>query len=182
MLEKINFSFFENIKTPEISYILGILWADGCISKRYGVMLWLKEDDIEDIEEVFQYIGEWGIYYRQLQNRKKQKCLSFSNKIIHEFLIENDYDKKSFVSPNKILYKIPDNLKHYFFRGYFDGDGCFFLGKNQYQMNITSSYIQDWSFIDDIMVKLGIKNYKVIRTDRINNLGKQNKTEYSRYM
>ncbi len=57
-------------------------------------------------------------------NEYKQILIRINDKYIKEFLLENDFDKKSLLSPTKVLSKIPDELKHYFFRGLIDGDGC----------------------------------------------------------
>jgi len=61
---------------------------------------------------------------------------------IYDFLSENNYKEKSYVSATKILNKIPNNLKKYFFRGYFDGDGSIYKYEKYYQvgLNITSTY------------------------------------------
>jgi len=74
-----------------------------------------------------------------------------------KFLIENDYDKKSFISPFKILSKIPDNLHQHFYRGYSDGDGCFYINNHNYQYIISGDFKQEWSLIETLFKKLNIK-------------------------
>ena len=50
--------------------------------------------------------------------------------------------KKKVMFLQLILNKIPNNLKKYFFRGYFDGDGSIYKYEKYYQvgLNITSTY------------------------------------------
>ena len=91
-----------------------------------------------------------------------------NNKRILNFLIEHDFDKKSYMSADKILSKIPDELKHYFFRGLIDGDGCFYYykpenGSTLRQFALASSYEQDWSYFEKLCKEKNIK-YNIKRT------------------
>jgi len=166
---KVDDKQFLNITSPEISYILGILWADGYIFKN-SIFLWLKKTDSKSIENIFNKTGNWNIYYRKLKDRKEQMCFNTYNKFIFNFLVKNDYKNKSRLSPNKILSEIPNNLKQYFFRGYFDGDGTIYSTKKQSVLNITSTYEQDWTDISKFMDKLHIKYSisKIRYTNKLN--------------
>lgn len=119
---------FQNVVGPEISYILGLLWADGYLDKkRPRIVCSLTEQDAIKIEHIFDKTGEWNKYYLDNKNRNK-RCkpsiiFEVTNKIFYNFLVDNDYYDKTLVSADKILSKIPENLKHYWWRGYFDGDG-----------------------------------------------------------
>ena len=65
---------------------------------------------------------------------------------------------KSLSCPN-FLDKITKDKLHYFVRGFFDGDGCFYVNENnnQKQCVLAGSYDQDWTWIEDILKKLNIK-------------------------
>lgn len=174
-----------NIKTPYIAYILGFMWADGYISsdgRHFNVSG--VEEDMKEIEWVFDTIGNWC---KHLDNRerygwKNAKTFIGSNKEIHEFLIEHNYDKKSFVSADKILAKIPDALKHYFFRGLIDGDGCFYYKDYARQFALTSTYEQDWVYFETLCQKLNIR-YSIKKTKIINKKsGKENKNSVLRIL
>lgn len=173
---KINPEQFLNITTPEIAYILGFLWADGYIRKDV-IILWLKRTDAENIKHIFDKIGKWNIYYRYKNNkyRKEQMCFLTNNRFIYDFLVENDYKEKSLKSPDKILSLIPDNLKHYFYRGYFDGDGSIYKYDKYYQigLNICSTYNQDWNFMiklfDTLKINVTIKQNKYLTKDNKEN-------------
>lgn len=173
---KINPEQFLNITTPEISYILGFLWADGYIRKDV-IILWLKRTDAENIKHIFDKIGEWNIYYRYKNNsyRKEQMCFLTNNRFIYDFLVDNDYKEKSLKSPDKILSLIPNNLKHYFYRGYFDGDGSIYKYDKYYQigLNICSTYNQDWNFMiklfETLKINVTIKQNKYLTKDNKEN-------------
>lgn len=158
---KVNPNQFLNIDSPEIAYLLGFIWADGNISKMsYQISLSIQKEDADQIAHLFDRTGEWGIYNRKRTTWKEESCFYISNKIIWSFLKENDYDIKSGASPDKILSKIPENLKHYWWRGYFDGDGSIGCGKGN-QLVLASVFFQDWSFCIDLFSKLNILKYSI---------------------
>ena len=155
----INIEHFINIEKPEVAYILGYLWADGYII-RNEVRLEIVKDDLDHIKPILESIGTWNYSYRdRTRNGVKTKTSGravTSNKKLKEFLIENDYDNKSIVSADKILSKIPDDLKHYFFRGFVDGDGNIYPPKKR--ISLAGSLKQDWTFISKICDDLKIKH------------------------
>jgi hypothetical protein len=177
--------YFKQISEPIVAYILGFMWADGNISKdgrHFNVTG--TQSDIEEIEWLFDKIGKWCKHFdnREKYGWKNAKTLIGSNPEIHNFLIEYDYDKKSYVSADKILSKIPDELKHYWFRGLIDGDGCFYINEKNYirQFALTSTYEQDWSYFENLCRKLDIK-YCIKRIKTVNKkTGKENKSSVVR--
>lgn len=185
----INPEKFMNINNPEISYILGFLWADGHIQnngkgKVNCIELTIIKDDMNDIKWIFDKIGKWNYYNINRPKRKPQAILTTQNRPAVEFLVENDYDKKSLVSADKILNKIPDELKHYFLLGFFDGDGCIYASKKWgYNISFTGSYDQNWRWLEIILNSMNIKyslsrkitktgNSSVIRINKINDIEK----------
>lgn len=74
-------------------------------------------------------------------------------------LYKTKINKKSVVSPSKILSRIPDKLKSYFFLGFSDRDGCFYKKKNcnKNAYLISGSYEQDWSDFANLMKKMDCK-------------------------
>ena len=171
----INPDLFHNIKTKEITYLLGLIWADGFLNPskngdNHNLGFTMVKEDIDVIKPVLDSIGKWNYYERKqpVDTWKQSVNVITNNKRIYKFLIENDYDKKSYVSADKILDKIPDDLKHYFFRGSVDGDGCFYhyipeKGSTLRQFALTSTYEQDWSYFEYLLDKLDVK-YTIKRT------------------
>lgn len=150
-----------NLNNKYLCYILGLIWADGTvsISDRNRVNVKMQSNDISDIEWIFDKLGKWNkdIYDTCIR-------VSKSDKTFKKFLIDNDYDKKSAVSPDKVLSIIPEDNVKYFIRGIFDGDGCFFF--KRYDKDsisrvafISSSYEQDWTYMINLCNKIGCKYY-----------------------
>jgi hypothetical protein len=149
----VNIEQFLDIIKPEVAYILGYLWADGYIV-RNEVRLEIVKDDMDNIKHILETIGTWTYSDRQRKNWKIISRATTSNKRLVEFLKEHEYDIKSKVSADKILSKIPNDLKHYFFRGLIDGDGC--ITSNSPRLTITSSLEQDWSYLNELCLELNI--------------------------
>jgi hypothetical protein len=171
----INPDLFYNISTKEISYLLGLIWADGFLNpskngKNSNLGFTMVKEDIDIIKPILESIGKWNYYERKqaVESWKPSINVITNNKRILNFLIEHDFDKKSYISADKILSKIPDELKHYFFRGLIDGDGCFYYykpenGSTLRQFALASSYEQDWSYFEKLCKEKNIK-YNIKRT------------------
>jgi hypothetical protein len=151
---------FKNINTPEIAYILGFIWSDGSFNKnKYhnDIRLEIVKKDLDEIRFIFDKVGKWGYYTRKRKNKKETAILKTSNRPLLEYLYSLDFNKKSFVSPDKLIQKIPENLQYYFFRGIIDGDGCFYNGINTMIFSVTSSINQDWNYLENLYKKLNVK-------------------------
>jgi len=164
--------------TKESAYVLGFLWADGFLIKTSGnIGIELQIEDFQQVEQTFFVTYPWSKFLRQRENRKPQGRFSAKNLTLYKFLFENDYQTKSISSACKILNKLPENLKHYWWRGYFDGDGCIYVNlKNQtYQVSFAGSYDQDWTFAENLLKTLNIK-YTISKT-----IHKSNKSSKVRF-
>lgn len=166
---KVNSNMFLKITKPEIAYILGIIYADGHLKKESNeISLTCIKKDIDEIKWMFDITGDWSYNtFKKKEGWQEMAILRTSNPYITEFLIKNDYGKKSGTSADKILKQIPKKLQNYFFLGYSDGDGCFYKGLKQYQYTISSCYKQDWTFIENLYNSISLK-FKVYRNERIN--------------
>ena len=127
--------FFEIIDTEAKAYFLGLLAADGNLSKsQNSVRISLHEKDKKILETFRKHLK----YTKPLTflkkskinwNRADQYILEVSSSIFRKTL------EKYGLTPNKSLtLKFPNNvpkefLNHYI-RGYFDGDGCIYIDKN----------------------------------------------------
>lgn len=162
--KKINHDLFITSFTPESSYILGFLWADGYISKRTNsISLECISEDINNIFPLFIKTGTYNLYHRNRKNRQPQSTINCSSFELASFLKENDYLDKSSVAPIKILSKIPNELKKYFFLGWSDGDGCFYIKEKQMsgcQFIMSGTYDQDWISLITLCSDLNI-NYQI---------------------
>jgi intein/homing endonuclease len=163
---KVNVDRFLDIDTKEVAYFLGFFWADGYIPNkrkrnRNEVKLEIVKSDLDKIKTSLDKIGQWNYSSRKRNNFKEIGLASTNNYRLINFLMDNDYHNKSFMSADKILSKIPVRLKKYFFRGLIDGDGCFFISKDERKrcLSISSSINQDWYYIKSILSDLNIKYF-----------------------
>jgi hypothetical protein len=189
----INANNIIKLDTKEACYLLGFLWADGYVKRNNNeIRIKAVSCDLHNIIPVFYKFGYWSNYilnpkkYYRKQKNQEQLIISASSKELHHFLVENDFCAKSEVSPSKLLSEISDELKPYFFRGWFDGDGGISfletdcgLVKN-FSLSIAGSYSQDWASILDLLKflnivffslersvsKLGHKSSRIVITDK----------------
>jgi len=162
-----HFQFF-NIDNIIIAYILGLIWADGSISKNgFRISLHCKYDkdinsDYNTFIKILNLIGNWNDYHYDRYDKRTKKTyrkgeFQTTNRHLYNFLKKMDYDKKSYVSPTKILNNIPKDLHSHFFRGYSDGDGSFYHKNSTTQYAVASTVQQDWGFMINKLDELGIK-------------------------
>lgn len=139
----INQDYFENIDCEDKAYFLGLLYADGNISKsKYSTRLLLHPKD-KDILEKFSL----AIY----NSIKIESTKPHENNV--EYLFVPIYSKKICLdlaklncTPNKTFnIKFPEDilqkkLIRHFIRGYFDGDGCISIADtNKPSVSFTSN-------------------------------------------
>ncbi len=178
---KINYIFNEDLiesPTEEFAYILGIIWGDGYLTKigkgnRVGIA-GVYADYINILPYLLK-LGNWQYSLCSKQSkdgikRKPQIKYSFTNKIFKNFLVSKNYLNKKDQSCEAILDYLPLNLRKFWWRGFFDADGhcSFTITHNMYikaaNMNLTSSYAQNWSEIEKLSKQLGISNYSIYRS------------------
>lgn len=167
---KVKSHLFISNFTKESIYIMGLLFADGCIfsnetigNKKNKILLNIVAEDGDSLFNTFCATGEWARHYKAAKDRKKQMRISTSNRPLVHFLLDHGYCPNSKTSPNKLISLFPEHLKHYWFRGFVDGDGCFgFYPQKRVKMfSITGPYDQDWSFITDLFKSLLINTYSI---------------------
>jgi hypothetical protein len=160
------------------SYALGLLWADGWLTKPIcrsrNLAIEVLESDFIDFEESLSSLGKVTVRKRHRNGRNPQAGALITNKNLCEWLFEIGFKDKSIISPNKLMSFIPEKCKKHFIRGWVDGDGCFYVHEknNTFQFIIAGSYEQDWSSFIEILNTLKIKyTYKQktqIQNDRAN--------------
>lgn len=160
---KLNADDFIIPKSPYHVYVLGFIWADGTVlSNRKSIRIEIVEDDMNELAPILEHTGKWYMQRRERPNRRPQATASGDNKKLVDFLEENDYLIKSQASPTKILSTIPDDWKHYFYRGWVDGDGCFYNGKTARQFTMSGANQLDWTDLESYLTSHGI-SHKVSR-------------------
>lgn len=133
-----NENFFESIDSEIKAYLLGFVFADGCIMNRmrggklgneYGLRLNVAEKDKNIIYLFQQYIYPYSnirikpsSIIKNKYIRKPQYEISFYSKILFNDLNKLGCEKRKTYKENYIP-NIPNHLIIHFIRGYFDGDG-----------------------------------------------------------
>lgn len=170
-----NTSYYTEIKSPFAAYFLGFLWADGTVSRKTNnIKLKIVNDDFNDIKNlIFKTLKSWRFRVESdgHPNHKPQAVLEINNKQFRDFLVYNDYLIKSGASAKKILSKVPDKFEHYWWRGYFDGDGGFGdgCGKTR-RITLSSTLNQNWDFAYGLCKELGI-GYRLSKWDEYKHSG-----------
>lgn len=134
----LNEHYFDEIDSPEKSYILGLLYADGSNNeKKYTISISLQENDKDTLEKIRLLV----------ESEKPLEYLDYSNKHDNGYTYKNQYRllffssymcktlKEKGVYPNKSLKLefpiwIDEEYVRHFIRGYFDGDGCVCFSNN----------------------------------------------------
>jgi len=164
-LRKIAQDQFDKIEKPEVAYFLGYLWADGHVSFdeircQYSITLTISTSDYVQVEKPIQSLGAWNVYHHAAKPEKNQAPkteIRTGNKPLTKWFVEHDFDRKTFVSPTKILAKIPDHLKHYLWRGVLDGDGNLSLDGSAYRVTFAGHHDTDWIDLQLLLNSLKIE-------------------------
>lgn len=134
-----NENFFEVIDSEIKAYLLGFIFADGCVIERhrggkdsheYGLKVNVAEKDKNIIFLLQQFISPYTRVRIKKESitergylRKPQYEISFySKKLFTDLCNLGCYPRKTYLENH--IPDIPEGLKIHFIRGYFDGDGC----------------------------------------------------------
>jgi len=121
-----NDDYFDVIDNYKKAYILGFLYADGCITADGRIMSLLNEKDIEVLEFIKDEIcPTLEIKHSHNQNIKRdpQVQIRFTSKQLYSRLIELGFELDKTGNDSNIFNYIPEEFKFDFIRGYTDGDG-----------------------------------------------------------
>lgn len=127
--------FFDSIDSEDKAYILGLIYADGCLSprgeRRGSVRLSQIDKELMVKVAVAFGLGEQALYCihpsekRGYKNSKIQYSLELQGGPLYQRLIElGCTPRKSLTCGHPPDGAIPPDLIRHFIRGYFDGDGC----------------------------------------------------------
>ena len=134
--------YFNVIDTQNKAYSLGMLYADGTVSKnKTGFAISLQERDKDVLDQLNHEFGgdrklSYIEYSKKNSNWQNQYMLGISNKQMHEDLIKHG------CVPNKsLVLEFPNDIEsgliRHFVRGYFEGDGN--ISKNEDRCTLIST-------------------------------------------
>lgn len=162
-----NEDYFSNIDTERKAYFLGLIMADGCVrnvDNRYCMSISLKWEDGYLIKELRDNLESGVSVYVDSYGRHAIKVWS---KILFNDLYNHG------VKPNKTGKEVfPDDLKHHFVRGFFDGDETIYTRRNRKRHKGTVGFCcQNEGFILDLISEIENKcGFKMTYRPHINNV------------
>ena len=130
-MHQFNHNYFKTIDTEEKAYILGFLYADGYNSDKQVVITQL-EQDVDILEKINKALDA--------DNQIKRKLQSINNKIVCQLCYSSidmctDLTNLGCFRNKSLACTFPTfldkSLIRHFIRGYFDGDGCVWIGKRK---------------------------------------------------
>lgn len=135
---KYGFEFNEDLTDPYLIYLLGYIWADGSFQKCKRSARFKFEININDgvvVGKYFEKIAPTNVFKQRICHYKKKSLptlvVETRNREFCAMLEKFDFEQKSFCEPTKLLNELSEEMKHYFWRGFFDGDGCIHVSSTQ---------------------------------------------------
>lgn len=157
-------------------YFLGLLWADGHVPPKHNddVLVYASGDDSANLKNLQLNMPQYKpkLYHNQhkfngIDFGQLGYTLYLSDCNLKTLLKECDYMSKSVSPPEKILNKIHPSLRYLFWRGIFDGDGCFYSNlKSKTITSIWSTIDQDWKSLFELFSNLKISQCRYIKYSR----------------
>lgn len=135
-----NENYFDEINTPNKAYLLGFLYADGCVNKNNVLSFTLHNKDREILEMYKKELNATNEITTIVTRNNQEHCrISFCSKHMCDSLINYGCGhNKTF---NLDFPNINDNFIWHFIRGFMDGDGCIHLLNRENKHGIMHKYI-----------------------------------------
>lgn len=167
MKSKINTQEFSKMNCPESVYLMGFIFADGhCRKKSPQISIHMSTEDLNELLFIINKFGDWKTS-SYISNGGKSTYIQTTDKEFYDFFVNLDYKNKSYIEPTKILSIIPNDLKCYFWRGFFDGDATWTFKKGNYKrFSIAGRFDYQWEEVIKLFHSLGIKKHGMIRRER----------------
>lgn len=173
----LNMGFFD-VWSSDLSYILGYMMADACITKQ-GFQFSVNINDLPVMNFIKKCVSPNSkIYY---EKTRPVIQLHINSALLPEKLKKyNLIPRKTF---NEILPFIPDEYKRDYLRGLFDGDGCFCRSKPDSKA-YSKLYIcsASLSFLKQVQSKLTFNYGKIYKTQTCYTLGIWRKKELGKIL
>ncbi len=168
----VNINQFRVVEKPEVAYFLGYFWADGHVriapGKNYPFALLIQNTDYLTIAPMLSKLGKWGTFTYPNPSSADHALMTkvyTGNKPLVLWLLDHDYGSKSYGAPTKILEHIPEHLRHYWWRGYMDGDGSWRVYASRgtaYHFCFCADYVSDYTEHVNVLESLSI-SYNIER-------------------
>jgi len=117
-------TYFKSIDSEDKAYFLGFLFADGCIVK--NCLKWTSKDLSAILSFMSNIKSKNKINYNKIQDEYRIGLGSVN--MTKDLQKLNFCERKAY---RMVFPKIKKPLLSHFIRGYFDGDGCFYVQKSK---------------------------------------------------
>jgi hypothetical protein len=161
-----NDNYFSLIDSPEKSYWLGFLFADGYI-REHQVSIHLSSKDESHLIKFKNSIDSNSEIKNKIIKKKYkglEKIYYISSLDLYSVIIYNDLLKYGLHRNKSLTLQPPKNLPECYFRdfirGYFDGDGCVSNFRNHKKMKILGTY-EFLNWINQVLAKNGVSLRKI---------------------
>ena len=152
----LNESFFNTIDNEYKAYFLGLLYADGSINKDKSITLGLHKQDIDILIKFNDILGyKKPLKYQKDVNHNMVVVVINSHQMYNDLINKGCVNKKTFKLSFPIEKIVPKHLIYHFIRGYFDGDGCMYIGKKSYTN--YANFLSTYDFLIGLGDYIGIK-------------------------
>lgn len=121
----INHAVFDRIDNERAAYWLGFIYADGFVN-RNSLTVALKKSDDEHIRKLSDFLEYSGPIFYKFGNSKKKKYPNVMVRYTHIHLAQRLASlgiQTGRPCSRQCLDEIPQDLRHHWIRGLFDGDG-----------------------------------------------------------
>jgi hypothetical protein len=155
----INENYFESINSNNKAYVLGFIYADGCVYNNY-LSIWLSDKDIEIlkfIKKELDYEGKIYSHHSKVKNKKYVGISISSKKIVNDLIKLGVVRNKTYDAKELPIYK--NEYESAFLLGFFDGDGSIYSNDNRGYAEYTVSFSCNKSVLKEI--KGILVNYKI---------------------
>jgi hypothetical protein len=131
--------------TPELAYFVGLMAADGNLSKdgRHLNLVSKDKDLLEQVKEKMEIRAKIAPHYRSGERLEKFKAwhLQFGDVVLYRWLVSIGMTPRKSKTIKKV--DVPDQFFSHFLRGLFDGDGSIY---SYWDKRWKSSYMYYVSF------------------------------------
>lgn len=142
--------------TPEKSYWLGFLLADGCVCRTIkgspALAVALQQRDTTHLEKLKTFLGA----KHPIGNDDKRCCSSL---VIHSDELVNSLETRGMFPRKSNTLEYPESglfYRNHFIRGYFDGDGSIYVNEKVYRQP-TASFLGTEQFLLGLQEILNIE-------------------------
>lgn len=146
--------YFDNIDTPNKAYLLGFLYADGCVNKNNVISFTLHQNDKKILE---MYVSELKATNQIADVKNKLHVrLAFCSKHMCNTLMNLGCGHNKTSSLN--FPDIPEIYKYDFIRGFMDGDGCISVVNRDKHKYISLSFTGTLEMLQELKSTFNVDN------------------------